>query len=346
MGWLKKVLGTVAGAPPDQLTFAPSIPASGIPGIGEDLAPDGCYIELHLESMRLTQARVFATRFHGVVYCFVTLPREGEQSAQLTAVSKPEKLADVDKNALDHVISVNKQMMGATPFRGAPVSLELGLFSVKAGNLLTPVLDYVTKVSATAGISYVGAIKPFVPLITEGMDLIAGQTQDTVLEVGIDTDLQLTANSDKNDKDRPATIRSGVAAIIARPKGAIASSKLSMDTDRTLLLDGKPLDCGYVVFSIRRSMEKSDFGEIPELRERYAAVVSAIKSGKQNDAQNALTAFRLAAIASPDLIPSDANRLVEKVKQKITAAFPPGGEAGVRAKAPAEKTLSEVKLYQ
>src|SRR6202035_3635131 len=90
---------------------------------------------------------------------FVTLPREGEQRAQRTAVSKPDKLAELDKGSLDRVITVSKQMMGPTAFRGGPVSLEFGLFSVKSGNLLSPILDYVARVSETAGISYVGAIK-------------------------------------------------------------------------------------------------------------------------------------------------------------------------------------------
>ena len=336
MAWLGNLLmriaGDVAGAPPIELTFVPSIPAPGIPGIGEAIEPDSCYIELYLESLRLARARKFATRFHGIAYSFVTLPREGEERAQLAAISKPQKLAELDEGSLDRVITVSKQMMGPTAFRGGPVSLEFGLFSVKSGNLLTPLLDYITRVSSIAGISYVGAIKPFVPLITEGMDLIAGQLQDTALEVGVDTDLDL-ANS-------------CVAAIISSPKGSIDPAKLSLDADRTLLLDGYPLGCGYAVFSLRRTLEKSDYGEIPELKERYAACQSAIKSNKEKDARDALTAFRLAALASPDLIPSDAHKLVEKVKQKVTEAFPPGGFADVGIEALRQETLSQIRLYE
>lgn len=338
MGWfgsfLKSIAHGVAGSPPVELIFVPSVRVAAdgkIPGVGEPIEPDCCYVELYLESMRLTRARKFATRFHGLAYSFVTLPREGESHAQLTAVSKPEKLAELDKNSLDKVITVSKQMMGSTPFRGGPVSLEFGLFSVKSGNLLSPILDYVTKVSETAGISYVGAIKPFVPLITGGMDLIAGQVNDTALEVGVDTDLNVTT--------------SFVSAMIARPKGTIDEERLSLDKDRRLLLNGDPLDCGYATFSLRRSMQKADYGEIPELKERYGAVHAAIKSGKEKDARDALTAFRLAAIASPDLITSDAKRLVAKVREKVDEAFPQGGGfAGMRPEIAEE--LSAVGLYE
>ena len=331
MGWLNRVLKGIAGAPPVELTFVPSISASNIPGVGETLEPDTCYIELYLESLRLEQARRFATRFHGVAYSFVSLPREGEQRAQLTAVSKPNNLAELDNDSLDRVIILSKQMMGPTAFRGGPLSLELGLFSVKSGNLLSPVLDYVTKVSTTAGNSYVGAIKPFIPLITEGMDLIAGQTQDTALEVGVDTDLNPTMSC--------------VSAIIALPKSKIDPSKLTLDDDRKLLIDGEPLSCGYAVFSLRRTIEKSDYGEIPELKDRYAAILSAIRTGKEKDARDALTSFRLAAIASPDLISSDTNKLIDKVTKKVKTAFPPGGIAAFGKEVVREDTLFSIRLY-
>jgi hypothetical protein len=54
--------------------------------------------------------------------------------------------------------------------------LELGLFSVKKGNLLSPLLNYVARVSDIGGVSFIGQIKPFLRLITEGMDAIAGRT--------------------------------------------------------------------------------------------------------------------------------------------------------------------------
>jgi len=336
MGWLKehfnlkKIVQVVQGAPPIELIFVPSISTQVIRGIGEAIIPDSCYIELYLDSLRLEQARIFATSFQGIVYSFVTLSREGEEPAHLAAVSKPEKLAELDPNSLNNVISISKKMMGPIAFRGGTVSLEIGLFSVKSGNLLNPILDYVTRVSSVAGISNVGAIKPFVPLITEGMDMIAGQKQDTALEVGVDTDIDLT--------------NSCVAAIIAKPKTSIVTSQLSLDNDFRLLLNGQPLNCGYAVFSLRQVQQKSDYGEIPEIKEKYSAFQSAIRGNKKEDAHNALTAFRLATIASPDLISSDARRLVEKAQEKYDEAFPPGGEAGIGIGKTVEK-LSEIGLY-
>lgn len=111
-------------------------------------------------------------------------------------------------------------------------------------------------------------------------------------------------------------------------------------------MDGRALDCGYAVFSIRRAAKKYDFCEIPELKERVAAIQSAINSNKEKDARDALNAFRLATLASPDLIPSDAHLLVEKVKQRVTEAFPPGGFAAVGARTLPDVTLAQIGLYE
>jgi len=332
VGFLGNLLKKIGGAAPTDMTFVPSLAPAAAAGPAEPIIADECYVELYVESLRLAQARKFATRFDGAVYSFVTLSREGDTKAEFAAVSKPDKLAELDSQSLDKVITVSKQMMGAVPWRGGTLGLEVGLFSVKKGNLLSPVLDYVTKVSSTAGASFVGAVKPFLPLITEGVDLLAGQRQDTAIEVAVDTDLTVTAST--------------MLAMIAAPKGSIDPSKLTVDpSDHKLLLDGKPLQRGYCVFSIRRVLRKADYGEIPELKEKYAAVQTAIKANKIKDAEEALMVFRLATIASPDLIPSDAAALVDRATRKVKAAFGPGGISKAEREAPPEP-LSNIGLYE
>jgi hypothetical protein len=202
MGWITDLWKKVKGAAPVQMVYVPTLQApAGFPSAGNAITADECYIELYVESCQLTEARKFASHFNGVVYSFVSLAREGDANAKLAAASKPDKLTELDKNSLDKVITVSKRMIGAVPWRGGSLGLEIGLFSVKTGNLLTPVLNYVTKVSSAAGVSFVGAIQPFLPLITEGMDLLAGQLEDTVIEVALDTDIVLSTG--------------GVQAIIA-----------------------------------------------------------------------------------------------------------------------------------
>jgi hypothetical protein len=334
MGWISDLLQGVS-APPEELTFLDKLT---IPGTKCEVIKDGeCYIEIWIESLRLEKARKFTTFFDGAVYVYETLAREGGASSTLAAVSKPAMLAKLDPSSLGRVITVSRQLLGAVPWCGGSLHLELGLFSVKSGNLLSPILDFVTQVSSTAGISFVGQVTPFVPLLVRGMDMLAGQTSDVALEVGLDTDIDLKT--------------SGIYAIVAMSKKELAGRQVAIDsTDRKLLLDGVPVDSGYCVFSIRQTTKKADFGEVPELREKYAALREAIKTNNWQTVEDALTAFRLAVVASPDLIPSDAARLIEKAKARVELAK--GGIAGAlhgtlsSTDVTMPATLGEIGLYQ
>lgn len=331
MGMLQKIWKKIKGGDAVDQFFAPLPPRS--PFDNQPLTPDECYVELYVNSIRLEKARRFATRFHGLVYTFATLVREIDKN-EIAAVSKPDKLADLDKNSIGNVITVDKKMMGPVAWRGGTLSLEVGLFSAKSGNLLSPVLDFVTRVSETAGISYVGAVKPFLPLITEGMDMIAGQKDDTNLEVGLDTDLTLTTST--------------TYALVDAPKESIARDRLSIDpNDGKLMLDGQPFKKGYCVFSIRRVDRKADYGQIPSIKEKTEALYAAIRTNVQKNAEDAFTALRLEILTSPDLITRDKEVLIKKAREKVRIAFEGGGVSVAKRNKleKVENPLEDLQLY-
>ncbi len=334
MSWFSKLIDTVKGSSSIDFLLVSDLDLPGLPAEPE-FRRDESYVELYVDSLRLDKSRKFATKFHGLVYSFVTLARDGEETTEFAAISKPDRIAELDEDSLGRVITVNKQMMGAVPWRGGDLQLELGLFSVKTGNLLTPVIDFVTRVSETAGVSFIGAVKPFVPLITEGMDMIAGQTDDSRLQVGIDTAMKLDGT------------KSSGFAIIATDKTNLDRSKITVDqNDRKLLYDGQPLQESYCVFSLRAAARKADYGEIPEIKEAYASFRKAAKSGKQNDAQEALTILQRTALFSPDLITSDAQLIIKKAKDLMALAFGAGGVSASNADTVnIPDTLADLQIY-
>lgn len=314
MGWLSNLLNRAVGVAPTDWTLLTNLPDPGLGVTGKPISPDQCYVELYVESLRLAKARRFATTFHGVIYAFASLARDGHNRAELASVTKPQHLATLDGHNLDRVITISKRIMAAMPWRGDPLGVELGLFSVKSGNLLTPLINYVAKVSDQAGISVLTKVNPFIPLITEGLDMIAGQTADTEIELAIDTDLQLAS--------------SGLYALIARPKGTIDSTGITIDpTDRKLMQNGKPLDAAYCVFSIRSSDRNPDWGTLPELKQAFDEFNRAILSGKHQEAEEALAAFNRQVIVSPDLISIDKDRLKAKASAYLREAFPGGAQS-------------------
>jgi hypothetical protein len=331
MGWIGDLWKTLSAGRQVDLALVSDLEIPGETFGGQAITADECYVEIYVESVRLEKARKFATKFHGTVYLFATMSREGEANQHLATLSKPEKLATLSDDACGKVITVSRRLVGPVAWRGGSLHLEMGLFAVKSGNLLTAVLNFVTEVSSTAGIGFVGAMQPFVPLVTKGIDMLAGQTADFAAEVGIDTDLSLC--------------KSGTYAMIAVPKQEMDGVRLTVDkSDRKLLQDGKALERAFCVFSIRTTLQRPDFGEIPELREKYAAVQLAIRSNDEKRANEALTAFRLTALTSADLIPADASRLVEKAAKKVSDAFPKG--VVVKKAAPHQiEPLSSIGLY-
>lgn len=334
MGWMQNLVSSVRGAKTVDLTLVENLADPGLDIAGAAIAPDDCYLEIYVESLRLEQARRFATRFNGLVYCFARLSQQGAEDVVLAAVSKPDGLANLDPDNLDRVITVSNRMIGAVPWRGGSLGLELGLFSVKQGNLLSPVLDYVAKVAEAGGLGFIGQVKPFLPLIAQGVDLIAGQTEDCAIEVALDTDMRL-------DQSR-------LCAVIALPKGDLDVLRLTLDPrDRKLLYDGAPLQEAYCVFSIRCTDQKSDFGAIPELKAAWGTLMTEIRSGSKDRAQAALATFRLTALSSPDLIPRDQKSLIEKATEVVKLAFPSGPKLVGRGEAPnlEDMRLEDVKLY-
>lgn len=336
MGWIGNLINKIAGVAPTDWTLLDRLTDPGLGIAGKPVVPDQCYIEIYVESLRLVKARRFATTFHGVIYSFASLARGGANRIQLASVTKPQNLASLDAKNLDRVITVSKRVMSAMPWRGDPLGLELGLFSVKSGNLLTPLINYVTKISDKAGISAATKIDSFLPLITEGLDMIAGQTADTEIELAIDTDMSLTD--------------SRLCALIALPKRSMGAGAITIDlADRKLLQNGQPLQAAYCVFSIRTSDRNADWGAIPALQEAYAEFNRAILSNKHQDAEEALAAFNRQVIVSPDLISTDKDRLKSKAKAELHEAFPGGGQSAteeVLRQRFGGRTLAGLNLYE
>ena len=335
--WLSKLQSATTAAP-RRFTFADGIFDPGLGVAGEAILPDECYIEIYVESLRLKHARKLASRFDGVVYVFAGLAQEGQESAKLASVTKPKELGNLDADGDDKIITLETHMLGPTPWRGGGLDLEIGLFSVKKSDILTPWLDYVTQVAETSGVSFVGQAKPFLGLIRQGLDLLSGQTKDCVIEVGLATRMKIET--------------SRICAIIAEEEGSIDRSGLSLGRDnRTLLLNGVPLDAGYCVFSIRCTKQRVDWGQIPELRAAFAELMQAIRDKKKDEREPVETAFwtfQQAVRVSPDLIQSDRQRLVHRAKEQFVDPTLSGVQPisrGGRPINPMDIELTDLNLY-
>jgi hypothetical protein len=286
---------------------------------------------VRIASLRLpnTREKVF-DKIYGLVHAFASLSSATGASVQFAAATMPNKLAGVDPANLQNVLTIDKVVVGPTPWSGSDLNLQIGLFSVVSENLAGPFLDTMTKLTEAVGVAFVSAAKPYVDTLKFAVESLTRATGSVKLEIGID------------ETFAPPT--TGYFAIVAEATGKLAGKTFTIDpNDRKLLANGiHYTDKAYLIFVIESSQERADWGEIPELKTAYGAIKDAVVGNEQTKARSAFEAFRRLALFSPDLMQADATRLVSKVNDLLNSVFKEAGTASETLNFP---DLHDVGLY-
>lgn len=334
MGWLTKFVDTVKGSKPEDWTFVTGVSVPGSTIADFPIEPDECYIELYVDSLKLGKTRKFATTFDGIVYAFAETARDGDIPTKFAAVTKPQEITNIGQTSLNDVITFEKRLFKVIPWRGNPLDIELGLFSIKTGNIASKIADYVVRLSNTVSPGITAAVNPMLPLVTEGLDLLAGQTNEVELELAVDT--SLTPDFGKH------------YALIRRPAQEIDATELSVAPGGRLRYRNADLDVSYCLFSVRPRRDNPSWGEIEALRVGFDDLKKAILAGQIKLAEEALSGFRRMVVVCPDLITSDKMRLQKKAKELVETAFAGGMVSADREKKQSLERMSvtDLDLYQ
>ena len=268
---------------------------------------DETYFEVYLEAVRLEYSRKLATNFHVGVHAAATYSSFGDAQKTVSRFVTPGTKTGTDAADLKNVLLRSKKLLGPIPWRGGEIDLEFGLFSVKAGNLLSSLTGYIAELSSAIAGLHTSKMEALFPLITQGTDILAGQKNDVKLHVGIESSHNLTQGC--------------TMALVAIDRTTLKDTELEF-SEGILKLNRKPVECAYCVISIVPCMENHNFGGIPDLSEGYSRINDSVRSGDIQAAQNALKTFRLIALSSPDITTKDAMNLVAKIQQKLDEAFP------------------------
>ena len=100
-----------------------------------------CYVNIVLNSMHIVYDRIGFQRLYGVVHSFIKMPVYAVEEAQFNVVTTPLDLANVEGNRLDKVLQGNKELLDCIPYRGGTIKIQLGLFAVKAEDMLPKYLS-------------------------------------------------------------------------------------------------------------------------------------------------------------------------------------------------------------
>jgi hypothetical protein len=320
-------------------TKTPSGEWAYLPLDKKDPAPPGdadaeYYITIDLGSMGLPVVSRAYVNLYGVVQSFISAPTfEAAANAQFRVVTTPDKLKKIDAAHLDRVLVINKRLLGPIPYRGGRLTLDIGLYSVKTADLLAPYLGLLQEMSAQAGVAYVTAALPFVPLLKKGIDLITGNANDSTLEIGLSTEMEKPEMS--------------WYLVMAGPKADVRAEGLTVDPTDSRLLDseGKPyLKYPYMLFRVSASLQRADWFQIPELVEPHKKLREAIRENDLARAGKLLEQFSLIATTCPDLLPADAVRVCESLKKRYALKVGTVTKAA-KEEAPDIGDLKELKIY-
>ena len=281
------------------------------PRANTDLTPDDAYLTITLRSMRVVNVRKLATKFYGVVHSFTTLDHLSGKDGAFQTVTSPTQLQSIDSKNVDRVLQINKTLLGPIPYRSGKVGMELGLFSVKEGDLAAPFLEVLQSMASQAGVAVVSAALPFVDPIKKGVEALAGTADDSVLEIGVATDL-----------NPPKT---GWWIVMRAPKDKIDISSLQVTPSDYRLVDkgtGQLIkDYPYLVYTVKQDKQRADWFKLPDLTKPYQKLQDAVRDKDFNAAKELISTFKRLALTSDDLLLDDAKRIAQLVREKAEAAL-------------------------
>jgi hypothetical protein len=272
---------------------------------GEPIETNNAYVTIKLRSMRVVNIRKGLSKFYGAVHSFITLGHLGIQKAEFQVLTTPTDLQGIDAKNLHKVLSFDKDLLTSVPYRGDGLEIELGLFSIKAENLADSFLKVLEGMSDVAGVSFVSSAIPFVKPLSDAVDLLVGTSDDQILEIGLSTKVS-----------KPKT---GTFVVMRAPQNLVDLSEFTLDEAYRLVdKNGKNMgDYPYIVYSIEASSERENWYQIPEISKAFNSVNEAVRKGDEEKIDEAFGYYTRLVLTSPDLIDADAEKMVQKMDEKI-----------------------------
>jgi len=274
------------------------------------------YLTIDLEAMHIVNVRQGLTKFYGAVHSNIGVPYITGDVREFQLLATPPDLGKADAKNFDRVIPGPFRLLDGVPYRGGKIDLEVGLFSIAAADLAAPYLKLLGDLSEKAGVAFISTAMPFVEILHNGFQAIAGG--DT-LEIG-----------------RAALFdppQAGHYIVIRATHADFPKAKFTVSNDgRELLAGGKPVDRPYMILRFHASAKRDDWFRIPELSKAYEDLSACARKLDYPGVEERLTAFRVVVLTCPDLLTSHAVRLAEQIKTEFQALMPSTGTARTKAR--------------
>ena len=272
------------------------------------IRPREHYINIWLRSIRIVDIRKGFNTFYPVVHSFVSVPQLGKtEPVEFNMVTTPTKLEALDAKRVDRVIPINKRMLGPIPFRGGDLNLEVGLFSIKTSDLAGPYLTLIEDISGRAGVSFVNQAMQFAEPLKNGINLLTGGSDESILEIGLSTTYE------------GATLQSGYYVVIRAERKQLDPKylKVKEEDNKLYYKDSLVKDFPYLIFEITTTNQKNDWYSIEELDSSYRALTNSLREDDLEKIELSWKMFKRTVKLCPDILQKDAINIIKQVEEDL-----------------------------
>jgi hypothetical protein len=261
------------------------------------------YIRLWLTEMFLRENSTWFTKRYPLTYSLVEMSYGGK-SAEFANVSGKNKL-EIKQTDLGRSLLYNYPMTPLLPFRGGTVSLDCGLVSMTASNLVTKFAGVVSDFAGKLGGAQVAAV-------TDIASSIASSVQD-LLGAG-DAVSKLYYHNAFTGAGGGAPLTSGYVFLSEKVEGKIDPARLWITQDG--VREGSPGPTpqplepqDYLVIQIECLTERDDYRAFPYVSDPFEQALDAKAEGDDTKGQLLLRQAKRAAQKSADFTRLDAKRI-------------------------------------
>ncbi|MEM6625555.1 MAG: glycosyl hydrolase 108 family protein [Pseudomonadota bacterium] len=216
----------------------------------------------------------------------------------------------------DKLHVVDRQLTPRLVYRDE-LGLDVTLGAIKQKDYLSDALKVAADLSKLPAVGFLSAAAPLLDSANP-----VPQVAETITE-GLDR--LLDQNGLQSLGEVRQTLRAPVmSGLYAFTDSHAKQENLSFDTSTSQLMTSKgPMKSAYAVVEFRCEEFRPDWSALPDLNAAWRRIQEDAHTG---DISGAMEHFRVTALTSPDLVPADAERIINAAKRKF-AAFMTGEES-------------------
>ena len=248
---------------------------------------------------------------HGFIQWSIRCPDGQGSDVEFQRLEVPGGLSESAGKRSDRIYEANRQILGTVPFHD-DIFFEIALSSIQAGGKFDPYLKLLADMSTVASRdSFISSFVPGMSLVSRGLTYAAEQQESTPIDLAVMCRFSFDG----------ATFKPGKYAAIYGPFDASNSDALQLDEKSGELFIVKKnkrsrVDWPYVTFSIDIEQSRSDWFRVPDILTAWQELrLEYVEGGTQDGIENAFRRFERICLSSPDLIRSDAQKLVTMMSE-------------------------------